>query len=320
MRWFRSFGYNLAQGFKGVFRNSVMSTASVLVLLSCMIIIGTFYLVIASIEENMNNIGDLTVIEVRVSPNYSQEQLEEIEHRLLELCADSEILDDEVVFTSGQEHLGMLMEEYQGQAWTGVLYDLPEGFSLRPSYKITFSESAEIREVQELVAQIGEIRFSDGTAPINSGDIRSTIELYNNVSTVKRTLTVVGLWFMGILLLISLFVIMNTIKLGVFARKNEIMFMRLCGATKAFIRTPFLVEGAVIGLFSAGVALGLEYLLYENVLAGFVRSATNVVSTNGIALASYSGNLLPLAVIFGAIGLFSGLLSSSISLKKYLKV
>lgn len=320
MRWFRSFGYNLVQGLKGVFRNSVMSTASVLVLLSCMIIIGTFYMVIASIEANMNNIGNLTVIEVRVSPNYSQEQLEEIGDRLQELCDRSEILEDEVVFTSGQAHLDQLMEEYQGQAWTGVLYELPEGFSLRPSYTVTFSETAGIDDVRALIVQIEEIRFSDGTAPINSGDIRSTIELYNNVTAVKRTLTVVGIWFMGILLLISLFVIMNTIKLGVFARKNEIMFMRLCGATKAFIRTPFLVEGAVIGLFSAGVALGLEYLLYENVLAGFVQSATNVISEGGIILAPYSENLLPLAAIFGVIGLFAGLLSSSISLKKYLKV
>lgn len=319
MRWLRSFGYNVAQGFKGIFRNSVMSTASVLVLLSCMIIIGTFFLVINCIEENMNNIGNLTVIEVRVSPNYTQEQLEEIQDRLQELCSRSEILDDEVKFTSGQEHLDILMEEYQGQAWTGLLYELPEGFSLRPSYTITFSENAQVSELKEIKAQIGEIRFSDGTAPINDGDINSPLTLYENVTTIKRTLTVVGLWFMGILLLISLFVITNTIKLGVFARKNEIMFMRLCGATKAFIRTPFLVEGAIIGLFSAGVALGLEYLLYEHVLAEFIRDSTSVIST-GIQLPPYLGSLLPLAIGFCAIGLFAGLLSSSISLKKYLKV
>lgn len=319
MRWLRSFGYNFAQGIKNVFRNSVMSTASVLVLLSCMIIVGTFYLVINCIEDNMNSIGDLTVIEVRVSPNYTQEQLDEIEARLQELCSRSEILDDTVGFTSGQEHLDMLMEEYQGQAWTGVLYEMPEGFSLRPSYTLTFSENAEISALKEVRAQIGEIRFSDGTAPINDGDIKDTLTLYENVTTIKKTLTVVGLWFMGILLLISLFVIMNTIKLGVFARKNEIMFMRLCGATKAFIRTPFLVEGAVIGLFSAGVALGLEYLLYEHVLTEFIRSSTSVIST-GIQLPPYLGSLLPLAIGFSAIGLFAGLLSSSISLKKYLKV
>ena len=319
MRWLRSFGYNLVQGIKGVFRNSVMSTASVLVLLSCMIIIGTFFLVINCIEENMSNIGNLTVIEVRVSPNYSDEQLQEIKDRLQELCIQSDILDDEVYFTSGQEHLDILMEEYQGQAWTGVLYELPEGFSLRPSFTITFSENAQVSQLKEVKAQIGEIRFSDGTAPINDGDINSPLTLYENVTTIKRTLTTVGLWFMGILLLISLFVITNTIKLGIFARKNEIMFMRLCGATKAFIRTPFLVEGAIIGLFSAGVALGLEYLLYEHVLAEFIRNSTSVIST-GILLPPYLNSLLPLAIGFCAIGLFAGLLSSSISLKKYLKV
>lgn len=320
MRWLRSFGYNLAQGFKGIFRNSVMSTASVLVLLSCMIILGTFYLVIASIEENMSKIGDLTVIRVRVSQSYSQEQLEEIETQLQELCINSEILDDEVLFTSGEEHLNELLNEFQGKPWTGAVYDQPELFTLRPSYTLTFSESAEIKEVRELVTQIEEIRFSDGTVAIYHDGISSTIELYNNVTAVKRTLTVVGLWFMGILLLISLFVIMNTIKLGVFARQNEIMFMRYCGATKAFIRTPFLVEGAIIGLFSAGIALGLEYLLYAQLLSDFIRNATSVISTEGIVLASYTDQLLPLAIAFGGIGLFAGLLSSSISLKKYLKV
>ncbi|MCH5183308.1 MAG: FtsX-like permease family protein [Oscillospiraceae bacterium] len=319
MRWFRSFGYNLTQGIKGVFRNSVMSTASVLVLLSCMVIIGTFFLAINGIEENMNNIGNLTLIEVRVSPNYTQEQLDELEAKLKEFCANSDVLDDEVEFTSGQAHLESLMEEYQGQAWTGVLYELPEGFSLRPSFTLTFSESAEVSKLKEVRAQIGEIRFSDGTAPISDGDIKDALSLYENVTAVKRTLTVVGLWFMGILLLISLFVIMNTIKLGVFARKNEIMFMRLCGATKAFIRTPFLVEGAIIGLFSAGVALGLEYLLYDLVLARFIQSSTSVIS-DGILLPPYVDNLLPLAILFGGIGLFAGLLSSSLSLKKYLKV
>ena len=77
MRWFRSFGYNLKQGCKGIFRNSIMSTASVLVLLSCMIIVGTFYLVIVNIEENFNRVDNLNVIEVRIPATYSDAQIEE---------------------------------------------------------------------------------------------------------------------------------------------------------------------------------------------------------------------------------------------------
>jgi cell division transport system permease protein len=123
-----------------------------------------------------------------------------------------------------------------------------------------------------------------------------------------------------ILLIISLFVIMNTIKLGVFARRNEVMFMRYCGATKAFIRTPFLVEGVIIGLFSAALSLGVEFLLYRYVLSGVVASVTTAISGGGIQLSPYANHLPVLAVLFCAVGLFAGLISGSISLKKYLKV
>jgi cell division transport system permease protein len=113
---------------------------------------------------------------------------------------------------------------------------------------------------------------------------------------------------------------MNTIKLGVFARRNEVMFMRYCGATKAFIRTPFLVEGVIIGLFSAALSLGVEFLLYRYVLSGVVASVTTAISGGGIQLSPYANHLPVLAVLFCAIGLFAGLISGSISLKKYLKV
>lgn len=316
MRMLRSFQYNLVQGCKSIFRNSVMSTASVLVLLSCMIILGTFYLVLANIEQNVQAIQDLNVIEVRVSSTYSEGQIAEIGGMLDRICKDSDILDDNVLYISSEEHLARFKEQYGGQAWSEFFNEQLN--PLRPSYMLTFSDTADIAEVAGIVAQIEEMRFSDGTSPVIREDIESPIELYTNVTAVKRTLTAVGLWLMGILLLISLFVIMNTIKLGVFARRNEVMFMRYCGATKAFIRMPFLVEGAIIGLFSAGIALGLEYLLYTYVFADIVTSTS--VMSGGIVLSPYLSHLPQLAVAFGAIGLFAGLLSGSISLMKYLKV
>lgn len=316
MRLLRSFQYNLVQGIKSIFRNSVMSTASVLVLLSCMIILGTFYLVIANIEKNFNEIQDLNVIEVRIPATYTEEQISEVGGLLEEICAESAILEDSVVYISSEEHLIRFKEQYGGQPWSEFFNEQLN--PLRPSFLLTFSNTAEIGEVAGIVTQIEGMQFSDGSTPVTHEDIKSPIELYTNVTTVKRTLTAVGLWLMGILLLISLFVIMNTIKLGVFARRNEIMFMRYCGATKAFIRTPFLVEGAIIGLFSAGVALGLEYLLYTYVLADIV-SSTSVIS-GGIALVPYLAYLPQLAIAFCGIGLLAGLLSGSISLMKYLKV
>ncbi len=318
MRWLRSFRYNLAQGAKSIFRNSVMSTASVLVLLSCMIILGTFYLVIANIDENFNRIENLNVIEVRIPATYSDDQIAEIGSALQNICEQSPMIEGDAVYVSREEHLALFQELYKDQTWSSFFNE--DLNPLRPSYKLTFSNFSEITEVVQIVTQIEEIRLSDGTAAVTSGDISSCIDLYRNVTGVKKTLAAVGFWLMGILLLISLFVIMNTIKLGVFARRNEVMFMRYCGATKAFIRTPFLVEGAILGVFSAAVALVLEFLLYRYVLSGVVSSMTTVISGGGIELSPFLHHLPLLAAAFCVIGLFAGLVSGSLSLKKYLKV
>ena len=318
MRWFRSFGYNLKQGCKGIFRNSIMSTASVLVLLSCMIIVGTFYLVIVNIEENFNRVDNLNVIEVRIPATYSDTQIEEIGGALKEIYAELPILEGEPVFVSKEEHLRRFKELYKDQEWSTFFDETLN--PLRPSYELTFSGTAEITEAAKIITRIESIKLSDGNFAVQTTDISSNIKLYENVTGIKQTLLAVGLWLMGILLIISLFVIMNTIKLGVFARRNEVMFMRYCGATKAFIRTPFLVEGVIIGLFSAALSLGVEFLLYRYVLSGVVASVTTAISGGGIQLSPYANHLPVLAVLFCAVGLFAGLISGSISLKKYLKV
>jgi cell division transport system permease protein len=318
MRWFRSFGYNLKQGCKGIFRNSIMSTASVLVLLSCMIIVGTFYLVIVNIEENFNRVDNLNVIEVRIPATYSDAQIEEIGGALEEIYAELPILEGEPVFVSKEEHLRRFKELYKDQEWSTFFDETLN--PLRPSYELTFSGTAEITEAAKIITRIESIKLSDGNFAVQTTDISSNIKLYENVTGIKQTLLAVGLWLMGILLIISLFVIMNTIKLGVFARRNEVMFMRYCGATKAFIRTPFLVEGVIIGLFSAALSLGVEFLLYRYVLSGVVASVTTAISGGGIQLSPYANHLPVLAVLFCAVGLFAGLISGSISLKKYLKV
>ncbi len=320
MRALRSFGYNLLQGIRGVFRNSVMSTASVLVLLSCMIILGTVFLVYMSIRENLENIGDLNAISIRVSASYTDEQYEEIGGLLTDLCEESDLLDDEVIYVSSEEHLSQFLALHEGESYTGALLEDPERFALRPSYEMTFSKTASISELSALEARMGDLRLSDGTAPIDpDNDISSTIELYRNVKNVRQAVAAIGGWLLVLLGALSLFVIANTIRLGVESRKNEVMFMRLCGATKAFIRTPFIVEGIIIGLISACLALGLEYVLYTGVLAPFLQRVTSVTA-DGIALSSFGTYLPLLALLFAALGLVVGMLSSLISIKKYLKV
>ena len=349
------FFYNIGQGIKGVFRNSVMTTASMLVLIACMILVGTFYIVIDTIDRNFHSINDLNVIEVMMDKDYGEAEILEIGNKLADICSDSPIVDwtkdkwtEDVVipkdenfkYVSPDEHFEIFKELYKNEAWVDSLGNGHEGEHdegthagitsslednpLRGSFKITFINLSDFDAVSKVKNQIDSITLIDGNGverdAITTEDIKDHIELYGNVMNIKNTLYIVGLWLMAIFLLISLFVIMNTIKLGVFARRNEIKFMRLCGATKSFIRMPFLVEGVIIGVLSAAISFGIEYYLYEYLIRDIISSATGSASSTSIISAPFFSEYAMIAGIgFLAIGLFAGLISSSISLKKYLK-
>lgn len=347
------FFYNIGQGFKGVFRNRVMTTASILVLIACMILVGTFYVVIDTIDRNFNAIDNLNRIEVMMKKDYSEGEILEIGRQLAVICDESPIIDwskskwttDIIVpkdenfkYVSPDEHYAIFKEMYKNEAWVDAFEDEhgddhDEGNHLgitssmtdnplRGSYQITFVNLSDFDEVTKVKNKIDSITLKDENGmdydAVVTEDIKDHIELYGNVMSIKNTLYIAGLWLMAIFLLISLFVIMNTIKLGVFARRNEITFMRLCGATKSFIRMPFIVEGVIIGTFSAAISFGIEYYLYEYLFKDIISSATGTAGdiTSAPFWEEYA---LLLALGFLAIGLFAGIVSSSISLKKYLK-
>lgn len=347
------FFYNIGQGFKGVFRNSVMTTASVLVLVACMILVGTFYLVIDIVDLNFKAINNLNVIEVMLNKDYGANEIVAIGRELADICDESPIIDwsidnwnenvaelkdENFKYISPDEHLEIMLEMYDDD-WIKAIFEFDEEHGidegendgitnsiednpLRASYRITFVNLSDFDEVTRVKTKIDAIHFTDENGlkidAVATEDIKDNIELYGNVMSIKNTLYIAGAWLLAIFLLISLFVIMNTIKLGVYARRNEITFMRLCGATKSFIRMPFIVEGIIIGIFSAAVSFGIEYYLYE-LFNSIISSGSGTAEADKIISAPFSEYALPLALGFAAIGLFAGIISSSISLKKYLK-
>ncbi|MBP5230133.1 MAG: permease-like cell division protein FtsX, partial [Clostridia bacterium] len=225
-------------------------------------------------------------------------------------------ITEDPVYVSSEEHLQRFHELYNDQTWSSFFTD--ELNPLRASYEITFTNFSDITEVVAIVSRIEEIELDGGTKAIAAGDITSCIDVYRNVMSIKRTLYTVGIILMVILIVFSLFVIGNTIRLGIFARKDEILFMRYCGATKHFIRAPFLVEGVFIGILSAGIALGLEYLLYTYLLSGMVRSTSVAITGGAITISPFVTHLPLLALGYVALGLFAGIVACAVSLKRYL--
>ncbi len=189
---------------------------------------------------------------------------------------------------------------------------------LPASIEITFTSFTdpdfEMDEVYQLKNKLEEIEN------IHNEDIHENIALYDKVTSVTDTLTMVALYMLVILLLVSLFVIMNTIKLGMHSRRHEIMFMRYVGATKSFIRTPFIIEGIIIGLISAAVAYGLQFYVYNYIIADILTENSTINSASIIELAPFENYRTLLIYGFLGIGFFAGVVSSSLSIKKYLKV
>ncbi len=313
--------YQLGQGFIGVFRNGVMSTASMLVLVSCMLIVGTFYMVIDNIDRNLKSIDSINIINIFLPDELEDEQVKDIETQITNISDELGNIEDWRSY-SKDENLARYKER------SGVNADFLDFYNetnnpLPASIEIHFtsfsSPEFNMDDVYKLKNRLEAIDL------LSNENIKENIELYNKVTGLNNTLTLVAAWMMAILLVVSLFVIMNTIKLGLHARRNEITFMRYCGATKSFIRTPYIIEGIIIGIISAGIALGLQYYIYEYIIADAMQGGAGSVvdsieSVTALNLAPFTDYLELLIAAFLGMGFFAGVISSTISIKKHLKV
>ena len=321
MRKISTFFYQIGQGFVGVVRNGVMSTASVLVLVSCMLIVGTFYMVIDNIDRNLKSIDDINVISIYLSDELDEEQIGVIEQKIRKIGEELGNIEQCRRYTKAEN-----LERYKAKAgadadflnfYNDLNNPLPNSFEIH--FTSFSAPNFHMDDVYKLKNRL------EGIENISNSDIKENIALYDKVTGLNNTLTLVAGWMMAILLVVSLFVIMNTIKLGLHSRRNEIAFMRYCGATKSFIRTPYIIEGIIIGIISAGIAFGLQYYIYEYIITDVMTGGTGSVldsldTVTALNIAPFSEYVYLLGAAFLGLGFFAGVISSSISLKKHLKV
>lgn len=294
----------IGQGFVSFWRNGVMTTAAILILVCCMLVLGSFYTVV----DNLNNFVDEQMDEIKtisayVDSNVDEEGVAEIEAKLVELMnkSDSNIVSYER-FTKKQaleamaatsEALKQALERYDDSN-----NPMPETFNIK-------YESFDT--VQKLLRDLEEI-FG-----VDSIDSRG-VNTYENINELRSTFTMVGFWLMALLLIVAVLVIMNTVKLTVYARRNDIAIMRYIGATSSFVVSPFIVEGIIVGVVSTIISCGLQYYLYTGVIADIAKdySAINLVP---------AVDYFPIVpFMFLAIGLFAGVVASAVSVKKHLDV
>lgn len=340
----RSVKYLIGEGFSNIWANRLMTLASVGVLVACMVIIGLAMLISENVNMALGNLEQQNVVMVYMKDYnwalYSDNAAEETEstessssdssdngsesteqadkngikesdyvihndEEAQELCDDIAALSNvaNVEYVSSEDGLAAVKESMlDGQEEYFSFLDDEYGNPISASAKVTMTDMALFDETLE------QIQALDGVDIIQSqGD------LADKITAIKQGISVAGFWIIAILIIISLVIVSNTIRVTMYNRKLEISIMKAVGATDAFVRIPFVVEGMIIGLISALLSEGLLYFCY--------RVATETISkTLGTGdIISYGDMAWYLLAVFAGIGVFAGALGSFIMIGKYLR-
>lgn len=290
---FNTLRFLTREGFRGMLKNGFMSAASVLVLICCLLITGCAYLIIENIDHGFESIYKENVVAAYAEQGLEAEQLEEILEKI-------EKTDNvaAVEFHSKEA----LLEEYRSDPDLGsLLEDLEEDNPLPDMYFVHFEDLSTFDQTVRTIEKI------EGLEQVDYNSAMAKL-----LTNARKTVFTVGIWIVGLLLCVSLFIIVNTIKLTVYSRRLEIYIMRSVGATKRFIRFPFVVEGVTLGVIAGGFTYGIIYGVYELVK----RFVTFGDKFTPIAFSMVWWQLL---VGFMGVGVLIGIVGSSISLSRYLK-
>lgn len=292
-----SVGYLFTQSMKSLWRNGLMTSASVLVLMSCLIVMGSFGLLVSNINYNLESIDEMTQIVAFVDPAKTQEEVDGIYAAIY----GSEYVAD-VTYVSKTAALEQEREKY-AETYPDLFDSINDENNPYPdSFVVTYNDP------ENAASLVYFLENTDGIYRVNN---RSDIA--ENIASLKNGIIMIFIWFMAMLFVVSIFVIINTIKLAVFSRRKEIEVMRYVGATNSFITVPFMFEGAIIGLIASVIAYFLQRYIYIYIEKMMV-SDYKMISILGFSdLSKY------VLIGFFGIGILTGVIGSVISMKRYLK-
>ena len=291
-----SLGYLTREGFRNIWVNRMLSLATIVVLISCLIIVGSGSLIFLNINAVLDLIEGQNVVMVYVNDDADDYMTQTLG---VQLEAHSNVL--EVEFVPREEAFQRQIESYGDKA--GVL----EGLSpeiLPDAYKVT------VKDLEQFDATVEEIKGFE-----NVLQIKENSDLAGKLASIRNAVSYISIGIVAILFFVSLFIVSNTIRITIYNRRLEISIMKAVGATNAFIRWPFMVEGILLGLFSAILGLGIQYGVYS--VASIWLS--NMLSMLGGEAVNFLEYIWVIFGIFAFIGIVIGSFGSIISLNKYLK-
>lgn len=294
-----TFFYTIKQGFRNIFRNKLFSLASIATITACLFMFGIFYSVVVNLQSMVRNAEEGVCITVFFEAGLDDVSIQEIGQKI-----------------SGRMEVSEVEYISADQAWEDWLAGYPpeyaEGFTENPlencaNYKVYLSD---VSMQESLVTYLESM---SGVRKINRSQLTADI-----LSGVNSLLGYVAIGLIAILLGVSVFLISNTVTIGINVRKEEITIMKYIGATDFFVRSPFVVEGILIGLVGAGIPLGIIYVVYNKAVA-YVLDRFSILTNllTFIPVKEIFHTLMPLSL---GIGVGIGFIGSITTVRKHLRV
>lgn len=291
-------GYSIKQGFKNLQRNLLFSLASIGTIVACLFLFGVFYSVVLNMENEIQAIENSLTISVFFDEGITEEQITQIGGQI-------QALDnvDEMNFISPDAAWNTYIEDvYHGdEEYVHSVFGEDNPLVNSSSYELTLKD---IDRQQDTVQQLEGIA---GIRKVNSSD-----ETAGGLTSLERLVGYISVAIILILLFVSLFLISNTITIGISVRKEEIAIMKLIGAKDIFVRAPFLVEGIVIGLIGSVIPLGVLYFMY-NAMTEYLTERFEIVANlmEFVSVGQVYKGMAPISILLGVgVGFFGSLITT----------
>ena len=289
-----NFGYLIKEGIRGIFLHGFMSFAAVCVTVACLLIVGSFSILMYNVNlmvEDLNKTNELLV--------YIDSEIPDAEAK--SVGTKINLIENVLLakYVSREEALEAFVEDMGGSAaFGGVVAE-----DLRHRFVVTLEDNALMEDTYTRIMQIPGVVY-----------ISAEFEMAEGFITLQNVLQIASLAVIAVLLVVSLLIISNTVKLAMYDRRDEIAIMKMVGATNGFIRLPFVVEGFALGMMGAAIAFAMEWVMYD----ALILKIEEVDTLRLFSFVPFDELLVPMVATFVAAGLFVGIVGSWTSIRKFM--
>lgn len=288
--------YLTKEGIRGIFLHGFMSFAAVCVTVACLLIVGSFSALVYNLNLTIRELNKTNEVMVYVDETLTNAEAKSVGTKINHLDNIANIQ-----FISREQALQDFIADHpETDAFEGTTAE-----TFRHRFSVTLKNNRLLEQTKEdLMAVPGVVK------------VRAAEEMAAGFVMMQEVVEMVSLVIIAVLLVVSLVIISNTVKLAVYDRRNEISIMKMVGATNSFIRFPFLVQGFVLGILGAGIAFGLEWLAYDMLL----NRIAMLDNFGFFSLVPFTDLLLPLVLVFVGSGTLVGVVGSWVSIARFMDV